>query len=90
MQIADEGKKMKRISFGLLVILFGCEDVSPKSTEPANWTCDLTITGTDLESGIDEVLQESSYESYCTSPAENDEMMQENCNISIRYVNIFL
>lgn len=74
---------MKRISLAVLVILCGCEEISTKSDEPANWTCDLTITGTDTETGVDEILQESSYEAYCTTEADNDDMMQENCSISV-------
>jgi len=75
---------MRRIYIIFLLALVGCEDVGPKDLgEKANWTCDLTITGTDAETSLNETLAESSYEMYCSDSIENDEAMQENCNLSI-------
>jgi len=45
-----------------------------------NWTCELTITGTEPETEINEILANSEYTFYCTIASENDEYMQENCD----------
>ena len=72
---------MIRLSPLLFTTLLACELSTEKAPEgPADYDCELVITGSD-DIATDQVLLESSTELSCVSSAEKSEYMEESCDL---------
>jgi hypothetical protein len=74
---------MIRLSPLLFITLLSCELSAEKDPEgPADYDCELTITGSD-DIATDQVLLESSTELSCVFSDEKSEYMEESCSLDM-------
>ena len=66
----------------LLFLLFSCQDIVKYDETQSNYECFLTVEGTELSTGMSEVLVESSYELICSTENDKNTQMDENCSVS--------